>query len=72
MQKSLDVISALKLRGSWGLLGNQSGAGLYTFASTMGVTSLGNFYFKDGRDMYINAPGVVDPNTTWEKLKVKR
>lgn len=71
MQKSADVISALKLRGSWGLLGNQSGAGLYTFASTMGVTSLGNFYFKDGRDMYINAPGVVDPNTTWEKVESK-
>lgn len=66
-----ETISSLKLRGSWGLLGNQSGAGLYTFSSTMGTETLGNFYFKDGRDMFIKAPGVIDPNTTWEKVESK-
>ncbi|MDY5237758.1 MAG: TonB-dependent receptor [Bacteroides helcogenes] len=71
MEKTSKVLSNLKLRASWGLLGNQSGAGLYTFASTMGVTNMGNYYFADGRDMYINAPGVVDPNTTWEKVESK-
>lgn len=71
MEKTADVISSLKLRGSWGLLGNQTGAAFYTFASTMDIESLGKYYFKDGRDMYIKAPGVVDPNTTWEKVESK-
>lgn len=66
-----DIVSNLKLRASWGLLGNQSGAGLYTFASTMGITTKGSYYFQDGRDMYINAPGVVVTNTTWEKVESK-
>ena len=71
MEKSLEVLSNLKLRASWGLLGNQSGAGLYTFTSIMGIQPLGNWYFQDGRDMYINAPGVIDPFTTWEKVESK-
>lgn len=69
--KTTDVLSNLKLRASWGLLGNQSGAALYTFASTMGTQPLGSYYFQDGRDMIINAPGVVDPYTTWEKVESK-
>ena len=47
---------------SYGRLGNQAGAGLYTFASTMGVTAKGNYIFADGRHVYINAPGVIDPS----------
>ena len=35
MEKTADWLSNLKLRLSWGLLGNQSGAAYYTFASTM-------------------------------------
>lgn len=69
MQQSADVLNTLKLRASYGLLGNQSGAALYTFASTMGITPLSSYLFKDGRDMIINAPGVISPTTTWEKVK---
>lgn len=65
------LFDELKIRASWGLLGNQAGADLYTFASTMTTTAQGNWYFADGRDMYINAPGVIDPNTTWEKVDSK-
>ena len=71
MEKSLEVLSNLKLRASWGLLGNQSGAGLYTFTSIMGIQPLGNWYFQDGRDMYINAPGVIDPLQLGKKWKVR-
>lgn len=71
MEPITHVLPVLKLRGSYGLLGNQNGAGLYTFASTMGIQSLGNYYFTDGRQMYIKAPGVIDPNTTWEKVESK-
>lgn len=72
MQPVAHVLSNLKLRGSYGLLGNQTGAALYTFASTMAINgSLGNYIFADGRHLYTKAPGVIDPNTTWEKVESK-
>ena len=71
MEKTADWLSNLKLRLSWGLLGNQSGAAYYTFASTMGSTTLGNWFFQEGRDGVIYAPSVVDPNVTWEKVESK-
>lgn len=50
MSSVTDVLSNLKLRGSYGLLGNQAGAALYTFAATMELNNgLGNYIFSDGR-----------------------
>ncbi len=64
------AVSNLKLRASYGLLGNQAGASTYTFASTMSLSGgLGSYIFSDGRHNYTNAPGVVDPSTTWEKVR---
>lgn len=72
MESLLPTVSNLKLRVSYGLLGNQAGAALYTFASTMSLnSSLGNYIFADGRHIYTNAPSVVDPTTTWEKVESK-
>ena len=71
MEKTQDVLSNLKLRVSWGLLGNQTGAAYYTFASTMDPTSLGNWYFQNGREGYLSPGSVVDSNTTWEKVEHK-
>lgn len=72
MESINHIVPVLKLRASWGKLGNQSGAALYTFASTMGITSgKGSFIFPDGRHQYISAPGVIDPNVTWEKVESK-
>lgn len=69
MSNATHIVSILKLRGSYGHLGNQAGAGLYTFASTMALSNnLGNYIFSDGRHTFINAPGVIDPYTTWEKV----
>ncbi|MCM1484121.1 MAG: TonB-dependent receptor [Muribaculaceae bacterium] len=65
------TVNNLKLRGSWGRMGNQAGAALYTFASTMGYTTKGNYWFGDVRDGYINAPGVISPTVTWEKVESK-
>ena len=72
MEPMADVLNTLKLRASWGKLGNQSGAGLYTFSSNLSVSSnQGGFLFSDGRHQYLNAPGVIDPNVTWEKVESK-
>ena len=46
MSSVTDVLSNLKLRASYGLLGNQAGAALYTFAATMELNNkLGNYIF---------------------------
>ena len=67
-----DVLSNLKLRASYGRLGNQAGAALYTFASSMALnSSLGNYIFADGRQLFTTAPLVVNPATTWEKVDSK-
>ncbi len=65
------TVNQLKLRASWGRMGNQAGASLYTFASTMGITTKGNYWFGDTREGYINAPGVVSADVTWEKVESK-
>ena len=72
MMPIADVVSNLKLRASYGLLGNQAGAALYTFAATMDLNDkLGNYIFSDGRHIFTKAPAVVNPNTTWEKVESK-
>ena len=69
MQNASGWLSNLKLRASYGLLGNQAGAAIYTFASTMSMSSsLGSYIYSDGRHTYTQAPGVVNPNTTWENV----
>jgi len=68
-------ISLLKLRGSYGLLGNQSGAGLYAYAQTMNIVvpgasgTGGPWYFQNGREAFINAPAPFQPGVTWEKVQ---
>lgn len=72
MSSLTDVLSNLKLRASYGRLGNQAGAALYTFASSMTLnSSLGNYIFADGRQLFTIAPLVVNPATTWEKVDSK-
>jgi len=62
-------INTLKIRGSYGYLGNQSGAAYYTYAQTLNTTVQGLWYFQNGRDMVINAPNSFNSNTTWEKIE---
>ena len=68
-----NVVSNLKIRASYGLLGNQAGAQLYTFAATIDLNDkgLGKYIFADGRHVYTIAPRVVNQNTTWEKIESK-
>ena len=71
MEKTKDWMSNLKLRVSWGLLGNQAGAAYYTFASSMEPVGLGGWYFNGVRSGYFRPGAVVDSNTTWEKVDHK-
>ncbi len=75
MESLRDHVSMIKLRGSYGFLGNQSGAGLYAYAQTMNITvpgpsgAGGPWYFQNGREGYINAPEPFNPGITWEKVQ---
>lgn len=70
MEPISKTVSNLKLRASYGLLGNQSGADLYTFAQTMGTAAQGSWFFNGtDRQMIIYAPGSYNPNVTWEKIE---
>ena len=60
------ALSNLKLRGSWGTIGNQDVAA-NSFISTMSSGKSG--WVIDGvNQMYLGAPTVVSPELTWERI----
>lgn len=61
-----NVISFMKLRGSYGTLGNQDvGAYAYLASMSSGTSS----YILDGKQpVYVSAPGLVSNSLTWEKV----
>lgn len=77
MENFRSTINTLKLRASYGLLGNQSGAGLYSYIQSMGVSIPGingagpAWFFQNGREGIIFAPAPFNAGTTWEKVYTK-
>ena len=67
MEGAKDVLSAMKLRASWGTIGDQSVAGsLYipTMSSTLST------WIHDGaRDTYFNTAGAVASDITWQMIE---
>lgn len=65
-----NVVSQLKLRGSWGMLGNQdvgtSSDNLYPYIPVMN-SSLTNWVNNGTQTQTMSAPTPVAPNFTWEK-----
>ncbi|WP_205686996.1 TonB-dependent receptor [Chitinophaga rhizosphaerae] len=60
------VVSFLKLRGSWGQVGNQNLGG-YRFLSVMNSANSG--WLVGGNNMLtFSSPGLVSPTLTWEKV----
>lgn len=71
MEPAADFLSNLKLRVSYGLLGNQADAGLYTFASNMSLNGgLGGYIFSDGR-LFISTAPVIDRILLGRRWKAK-
>lgn len=77
MENIQHIVNNLKIRASYGLLGNQSGAGMYSYLQTMGISVPGingagpSWYFQNGREAVIYAPAPFNSNTTWEKVYTK-
>lgn len=69
MEKALDYVSDLKLRASWGQIGNQN-IGNYGYYSTMQPVGNSNYWLKDGGFItYISTPGLVSNSFTWETVE---
>ena len=61
-----NVVSFLKVRGSYGSLGNQDVSD-YAYLATMGSGKTSQIL--DGKQpVYVSAPGLVSGNLTWEKV----
>ncbi len=58
-------IYSLKIRGSWGSLGNQNVPN-YLYLSTLGIGTNLSWIMGDGRPNYTLAPGLVSADLTWE------
>jgi len=60
------IINTLKLRGSWGALGNQNIGDNYPYVETLGIRSNLNWIVNGSRPDYTSIPSLVSPSLTWE------
>lgn len=63
------TVNSLKFRGSYGQSGDQSSFSLYPFYQSLNTVTPPNtnWFFASGRQAYVSAPGVINPNITWQK-----
>jgi TonB-linked SusC/RagA family outer membrane protein len=60
-------VTMLKLRASYGTLGNQSISGsYYPYLSNLGINTNLDWVMGTERPLYVTAPGLVSPDLTWE------
>lgn len=70
MENVKDYISMLKLRVSWGQLGNTNTENLYPFYLTMPVGNANGSWLVDGQKQNTSyAPGIVSSLMTWETVE---
>ncbi|MEP7259233.1 MAG: TonB-dependent receptor, partial [Flavitalea sp.] len=62
-----NTVNDLKLRASYGNLGNQTVASYYPYIATYGTGEV-NYLFGGSRLVTAYAPGLVSPMLTWEKV----
>lgn len=63
-----NIVNSLKVRGSWGQLGDQSfTSSYYPFYPSLGVTNLSktNYLFSDGLQPSVNQPSLFNSSLTW-------
>lgn len=62
-----DVVNSMKLRASYGTLGNQD-VGCYDYIATMESKS-GNYISNGSLNTYLSTPDAVSSNFTWERTQ---
>ncbi|MFI3322407.1 MAG: TonB-dependent receptor [Rikenellaceae bacterium] len=66
IKESIDV---LKVRASYGQLGNQNTTSLYPTYRTMSIsTSAGDYLIGGVQPTYTSEPTLIDPDLTWERI----
>jgi len=65
----VDFLDNLKLRGSYGSLGNQN-VPYYAYITTMG-NGLANYMMGGDKIPYVSSSGLVSPTLTWETVSTK-
>lgn len=60
--QSNEILTFLKLRGSWGQVGNQN-VGFYPFASSLAQSA---YYFNASPQRTVRSAGAANPGLTWE------
>lgn len=68
MEGASNWLSDLKIRASYGQLGNQALTSNFPYYPAFGVTSSYDYILGDGRPVAIGAPGLVSDNFTWETV----
>lgn len=69
-EKLTDVVNTLKLRASYGQLGNQNTTNWYPTYVTMPIgTANGTWLINNGQPNTASAPGLVSSTLTWETVK---
>uniref|UniRef100_A0AB33JBS5 TonB-dependent receptor n=1 Tax=Prevotella sp. GTC17260 TaxID=3236796 RepID=A0AB33JBS5_9BACT len=64
------VVDVLKLRGSWGSLGNTNIDALYPWFLSQPVSATSSSWLINGaRQTISGVPGLVSPNLTWETVR---
>lgn len=61
-------VNDLKIRGSYGTLGNQFTATPYPYIATMPVGQTGYVFDDNLTSPYVGAPALVNPQFSWEKV----
>lgn len=64
------TINRLKIRASWGKLGNQEVAG-YLYLPTISINTQLPWIINNERPVYTNPPQIVSPEITWETAVTK-
>ncbi len=68
MEPLLKVLTELKLRASYGSLGNQLVASNYPYVSLFGINNQVPYIIGGTLPLGITAPGLVSPDLSWEKV----
>lgn len=66
-QNLTGAFDLLKIRVSYGSLGNQNVAGYYPYIATMGASEA-NYLINGEKPMQVTASGLVSPTLTWETV----
>ncbi|WP_025764467.1 SusC/RagA family TonB-linked outer membrane protein [Dyadobacter tibetensis] len=68
MEPFRKVLPELKLRASYGSLGNQLVASNFPYISLFGINNQVPYIIGDALPLGISAPGLVSPDLSWEKV----